>query len=107
MNDPTPPAGLIDWMRAMFGGGVTTLVVAGLARLLWHGQEAKAGRRAWIGSHLWMEIPTAIVMALVAEAAASWLELSPSATTGIIAVVSYLGPRGLRDVLDRWLTRKP
>lgn len=106
MTDPIQPGGLIGWMQAMFGGGATTVIVAGLARFLWHGQEAKAGRRPWIGGHLWMEIPTAIVMALVAEAVGGWLDLSQSATTGIVAVVSYLGPRGLRDLLDRWLTRK-
>jgi len=107
MQDPSQPSSLIGWMQAFFGGGVTTLIVAGMARLLWHGQEATAGRRPWIGPHLVLELPIAVTMAVVAEAAGAWLGLPQTATTGVVAVVVYLGPRGLRDAVEGWLSRKP
>lgn len=100
MNDPTN-SGLIGWMQAFFGGGATTLIAAGLGRLIWHGQEVRAGRRSLVGLHLLWEAPTAVIMALVAEAGADWAGLSAAVTTGVVAVASYLGPRGLRDVLER------
>lgn len=93
--------GLTGWMQAFFGGGATTVIVAGLARLVWHGQEASAGRRPWIGPHIVLEIPVAICMALVAESAAAYFALPQTVTTGVVAVVSYLGPRGTRDLFDR------
>lgn len=105
MQDPIPPTGLIAWLQAFLGGGATSLFVAGLSRLVWHGQEAQAGRRPWIGPHLLIELPIAVVMAVVAEAAGEWAGLSQPVTTGVIAVVSYLGPRGMRDLIDRWLSR--
>jgi len=101
MHDPTQPTGLIAWMQAIFGGGVTTLIAAGLGRLVWHSQEARAGRRPWIGWHLVWEAPTAVAMAVVAEAGASWAGLPQTVTTGVVAVVSYLGPRGLFDLIER------
>jgi hypothetical protein len=105
--DTPPTGGLIGWMQAFFGGGLTTLIAATLGRLVWHGQEARAGRRPWIGPHLFWEAPTAVVMAMVAESGASWAGLSPSVTTGVVAVVSYLGPRGLRDAVEVWAIRRP
>ncbi len=105
MTDPTQTPGLIGWMQAFFGGGATTLIAAALGRLIWHGQEARAGRRPWIGWHLIWEAPTAVVMAMGAESLASWLGLGPSVTTGVVAVVAYLGPRGLRAAIERRLDR--
>lgn len=100
MNDPQPNS-LIGWMQAFFGGGATTIIVAGLARLVWHGQEASAGRRPWLGPHIILEVPIAICMALVAESLASYLGMTQTVTTGVVAAISYLGPRGLRDAVCR------
>ena len=104
MTDPQP-TGLIGWMQAFLGGGATTLVVAALGRLVWHGQEAIAGRRPRLGPHLFLELPIAVTMAVVAEAGAMAAGLPQSVTTGVVAVVAYLGPRGLRDLVERWLRR--
>jgi S1-C subfamily serine protease len=40
-------------------------------------------------------------MAFVGEALGSYLGLSSTVTTGIVATLSYLGPRGARDIIDR------
>lgn len=105
----TPPTGsLIGWIQAMIGGGATTLLVASLGRLVWHGQEVRAGRRPVIGPHLLYEAPTAVLMAIGAEALGAWLDLPATVTTGVVAVASYLGPRGVWDVVWRILpSRKP
>ena len=108
MSDVPPPGGgLYEAVRALFGAGGTTLIVAGLGRLVWHGQEVSAGRRPLLGRHLIWEIPTAVGMAFVGEALGTWLGAPPSVTTGIVAVLSYLGPRGARDLLERLLPRPP
>lgn len=97
--------GLIGALQAMFGGAATTLIAAILGRLVYHGHEVRHGRRPLFGKHLVWEVPTAVAMALVAEAAAQYAGLGPQVTTGVVAVLAYLGPRGARDVLERAFTK--
>lgn len=104
--DSPPTGGLIGALQALFGAATTTLLAAGLGRLVYHGNEVRAGRRPLLGRHLVWEVPTAVTMALVAEALASHLGLSPQVTTGVVAVLSYLGPRGAWALAERWLVRK-
>lgn len=99
--DTQSSGGLIGWMQAFFGAGATTIIAAGLGRLVYHSGEVRAGRRPAIGLHLIWEVPTAVVMALVAESLAAYLNLPPQVTTGVVAVLAYLGPRGARDVIER------
>lgn len=99
--------GLVGALQALWGGAATTLLAAGLARLVYHGHEVKAGRRPLFGWHLVWEVPTAVTMALVAEAIASYFGLSPQVTTGVVAVLAYLGPRGAREMLERIFLPKP
>lgn len=104
--DVPPSGGLTGALQALWGAATTTLLTAGLARLVYHGSEVRAGRRPLIGWHLLWEVPTAVVMALVAESLAAWMQLSPQVTTGVVAVLAYLGPRGARDVIDSALRPK-
>ncbi len=99
MSDTT--TGLVGALQALWGGAATTLLAAGLARLVYHGGEVSAGRRPLFGWHLVWEIPTAVTMALVAESIASYFGLSQQVTTGVVAVLAYLGPRGARELLER------
>jgi predicted benzoate:H+ symporter BenE len=101
-----PNTGLVGALQALFGGAATTLIAAALGRLVYHGNEVRAGRRAVIGWHLVWEVPTAVVMALVAESLASYAGLSPQVTTGVVAVLAYLGPRGAREVVERVIAPK-
>ncbi|MDR7125492.1 phage holin family protein [Pseudotabrizicola sp. 4114] len=96
-----PDTGLVGALQALLGGAATTLFAATLGRLVYHGGEVRAGRRPLFGWHLIWEVPTAVVMALVAESLATYMGLSPQVTTGVVAVLAYLGPRGARDVVDR------
>jgi predicted benzoate:H+ symporter BenE len=101
-----PETGLVATLQALFGGAATTLIAAGLARLVYHGNEVRAGRRAVFGWHLVWEVPTAVVMALVAESLATYMGLSPQVTTGVVAVLAYLGPRGAREIVERLVASK-
>lgn len=100
-----PHTGLVGALQALLGGAATTLFAATLGRLVYHGHEVRAGRRPLFGWHLVWEVPTAVIMALVAEAVASYAGLSPQVTTGVVAVLAYLGPRGARDVIERALVK--
>jgi hypothetical protein len=102
-----PNTSLVGALQALFGGAATTLFAAALGRLVYHGNEVRAGRRPVFGWHLVWEVPTAVSMALVAESLASYAGLSPQVTTGVVAVLAYLGPRGARELLERVLSKKP
>jgi hypothetical protein len=45
-------------------------------------------------------------MALIGEAAASYMGLTQPVSTGFVATLAYLGPRGAEAVLVSWLCRK-
>lgn len=102
MQDP----GFIEMMDRLFGGAVTTLIGAFMGRLMYHSGEVKLGRRRFFGKELLWEIPVAVGMALIGEAAASYLGLGQPVSTGLVATLAYLGPRGAESVLTMWLGRK-
>ncbi|KFI24343.1 phage holin family protein [Paenirhodobacter enshiensis] len=104
MTDPTAN-GLIASVQALWGAAATSLIAAAAGRLVVHGAEVRAGRRALVGWHLVWELPTAVFMAFVGEAIGSYFDLSREVTTGIVAALSYLGPRGARDAIERALGR--
>lgn len=70
-----------------------------------HGIEVKNGRRPLLGWHLIWEVPTAVGMAFIGEALGAYFDLSREVTTGIVAALSYIGPHGARDVIERALFR--
>jgi hypothetical protein len=45
-------------------------------------------------------------MALIGEAAASYIGLTQPVSTGFVATLAYLGPRGAEALLASWLGRK-
>lgn len=101
MNPPTEP-GLIDALHKLIGGAGTALVAAAAGRLMWHAGEVRSRRRPAFGLFLVWEIPMAIGMALIGDGAGEYFDLSDSQTVALIAILSYLGPRGICAVLERW-----
>lgn len=87
------------------GVGLSALAAL-IGRLMYHVQEVRAKRRKFFSIELVWEMPTAIGMAFVAHGLSEWLDLGPSATTGMIATMSYLGPRAIDVVFARWSGRK-
>lgn len=102
MQDPS----FIELMDRLFGGAVTTLIGAFTGRLMWHSGEVRLGKRKFFGKELLWEIPVAVGMALIGEAAASYMGLGQPVSTGLVATLAYLGPRGAESVLAIWLGRK-
>lgn len=102
MNDPS----FIEMMDRLFGGAVTTLIGAFTGRLMYHSGEVKLGRRKFFGKELLWEIPVAVGMAMIGEAAASYFGLAQPVSTGLVATLAYLGPRGTETVLSAWIGRK-
>ena len=98
--------GFIETINAVFGGAVTTLIGAVTGRLMWHSGEVKLGRRRFFGKELLWEIPVAVGMALIGEAAARYIGLAQPVSTGFVATLAYLGPRGAETLLSAWLGRK-
>lgn len=98
--------GFLETLNGLFGGTVTTLIGALTGRLMYHSGEVKLGRRKFFGKELLWEIPIAIGMAIIGEAVASYLALGQPMSTGLVATLAYLGPRGTEALLSAWLCRK-
>ena len=98
--------GFLETLNSLFGGTVTTLIGAFTGRLMYHSGEVKLGRRRFFGKELLWEIPVAIGMAIIGEAVASYLALGQPVSTGLVATLAYLGPRGAEAVMTALLCRK-
>lgn len=98
--------GFIETINALFGGAITTLIGAFTGRLMWHSGEVKLGNRRFFGKELLWEIPVAVGMALIGDAAARYIGLTQPVSTGFVATLAYLGPRGAEAVLASWLGRR-
>lgn len=104
--DTPPDPGLIEAMQKLLGGAGTALVAAATGRLMWHAAEVRSRRRPAFGLFMVWEIPMAIGMAVIGDGAGEYLNLTNSQTVALIALLSYLGPRGICAVLERWANRK-
>ena len=96
----------IEMINNLFGGAVTTLIGAFTGRLMYHSGEVKLGRRRFFGKELLWEIPVAVGMALIGDAAASYMGLTQPVSTGFVATMAYLGPRGAETLLVTWFGKK-
>ncbi len=98
MPDVPPPSPA--WWEPL-AGAAGAIATALLARLLYHRRLVNLGRRhMWSWSLVW-EVPTAGFSALVGAGLAEAAGLDGNAALAVIGVVSWLGPRGVEDVLSR------
>ena len=88
-----PDNSFIETINHLFGGAITTLIGAFTGRLMWHLGEVKLGNRRFFGKELLWEIPVAVGMALIGDAAANYIGLTQPVSTGFVATLAYLGPR--------------
>ena len=97
---------LVGLLDAWFGGAATTLFGAFIGRAMWHVSEARKAKRKFFGTELLWELPIAVGMALIGEGLASWLQLGQPVSTGMIAALAYLGPRGAEVLFIKWFGAK-
>jgi len=72
---------------------------------MWHTEEAQRGnRRFWSMALIW-ELPACIGMALAGKGLAQYFMLNEWVELGIIATLSYLGPRGIKHLIRLWIDR--
>lgn len=88
------------------GGAGTTLFGAVIGRVMWYANEARKSNRQFFSPDLFWELPIAIGMAMIGEGLAAWLGLSQPTTTGMIAALAYLGPRGAEVLFLKWFGSK-
>lgn len=104
MTEPTQS--LYEALNNLLGGAATTLIAAFTGRAMYHAGEVRAKRRPiWSRDLIW-ELPTAIGMALIGNAVSEYMGLSDEVGVGVIAVLSYLGPRGAGAMLERWIAKR-
>jgi hypothetical protein len=97
---------IVEFLNAWFGGAFTTLFGAIVGRFMWHVQEVRKMKRKFWGKELLWEFPIAVGMAFIGQGLSSWLELSLEQTTGLIASLAYLGPRGAEVLFMKWFGTK-
>jgi len=97
---------IVELLNAWFGGAFTTMFGAVIGRFMWHAQEVRRMKRKFWGKELLWEFPIAIGMAIIGQGLASWLELGQETTTGLIASLAYLGPRGAEVLFMKWFGAK-
>lgn len=96
-------SGLLD---SFLGGALTTVAGAAIGRLMYHVGEVRKRRRRFVSRELVWELPICFGMAVIGESVVSYLGLSQPVSTGVIAALAYLGPRGAEVILLNWLSRK-
>ena len=101
-----PDNSFIEMINNFFGGAITTLIGAFTGRLMYHSGEVKLGKRKFFGKELLWEIPVAVGMALIGDAAATYIGLTQPVSTGFVATLAYLGPRGAEAALAAWLGKR-
>lgn len=97
---------LDDLLQTWFGGAETTLIGAALGRTMWHISEARKARRRFFGPEIVWELPIAIGMAIIGEGLAAYLSLGHPTSTGLVAALAYLGPRGAEVLFMKWFGKK-
>lgn len=95
-----------DLLQTWFGGAGTTLIGAALGRAMWHISEARKARRKFLGPELIWELPIAVGMALIGDGLAAYLTLGQPTSTGLVAALAYLGPRGAEVLFMKWFGKK-
>ncbi|RYC10190.1 phage holin family protein [Ciceribacter ferrooxidans] len=96
---------LTEMLNSWVGGAGTTMIGALIGRLMWHTNEVKKDRRKFFGKELLWELPIAIGMAIIGEGLSRYLGLAQPVSTGLIAALAYLGPRGAEVLLMKWSPR--
>lgn len=77
-----------------------------LARGLWHFRQVKMKRRKLFSMEVLIEIPIAVISIIVGLGIAEYLEIDGMAAQAIVGCVAWLGPRGVEDILCRFIERK-
>ena len=98
--DPQLPTGLNGFLQALIGGAGTTLVASLLGRLVYLRESARKGRRVLSWNLLW-EVPLIVAMGRLGESISSWLDLNNHTSTGVVAVLAYLGPKGAEELIEK------
>lgn len=73
---------------------------------MYHAGEVRAKRRPVFSWDLVWELPLAVGMALIGSSLSEYMGLSDEIGVGVIAVLSYLGPRGAGAMLERWIAKR-
>lgn len=103
---PPPDPGLIETMHRAIGGAATAMIAGFAGRAMFHAGEVRARRRPILSWDLLWEAPLVLGMAMIGDSVGVYLDFPREVTVGLIAFLSYLGPRGAGAALERWAARK-
>lgn len=90
-------------VKQAINGFIGTSFLAFLGRLMWHVREVRANQRRFWSLHLLWEVLTAICIGYVADGIAEYFGFDGAVRTGAVVAISYLGPRGVEDLILKGL----
>lgn len=100
-----PQGTLWEAINNLLPGSLTTLFGAFVGRAMWHSAEARANHRAFIGRELIWELPILFGMWMIGLGVGDYFALSMRETAAVCSALSYLGPRGSKVAIGRWIER--
>lgn len=84
---------------------IWAMVASLAARLMYHTEQAKRGRRRFFSVKLAYELPTAVGMAIIAYGGCLLFGFTGEGAVAIVGVASYLGPYTIDIYVTRWLDK--
>ncbi len=92
---PEPSPDLTTAASGLIGPALSALTGV----LMRHSQLVQRGERRFLSPYLLLELPTVAGMGIVGGGVGTYLELAPSVTWAVAAVLGWLGPQALALVV--------
>ena len=92
-------------IKPLITGWFGLIITAIIGRSLAYHHLVRLGHRKFWSAELLWEVPTVIFCFVVGSGLAQWLELPPIGQHAIVAVASWLGPRGMEIIVSKWAER--
>jgi len=93
-------------LKQLLTGLAGLLPTAAISRALAHHHLVRLGHRKFWSPELWWEVPTVAFCGIVGGGLAAYLDLPLMAQHATVAVVAWMGPRGMEVFLTRWVNGK-
>lgn len=97
---------LLDALYSGLVNGSVPLGASFAGRMMWHVAQVRQGRRRFWSLELLFDAPVVVSMFFIGIGLAEYFKLGFYGTCGLVAALSYLGPRGVETLAMRWVDKK-
>ncbi len=97
--------GLSPEIKHLITGQFGLVLTAIIGRALAHHHLVRLGHRKFWSPELLWEMPTVIFCGVVGSGLAQYLDLPLMGQHAVVAIVAWLGPRGMEALVAKWVER--